>query len=46
MMARVLPKDPELETIEETWHTWHIQDWRKLKKREHGPAFKCGDFPW
>ncbi|KAL3445864.1 hypothetical protein BJX65DRAFT_280503 [Aspergillus insuetus] len=46
MMARVLPKDPELETIEETWHTWHIQDWRKLKKREHGPAFMCGDFPW
>ncbi|KAL3462575.1 hypothetical protein BJX64DRAFT_258975 [Aspergillus heterothallicus] len=46
MMARVLPKDPELETIEETWHTWHIQDWRKLKKREHGPVFKCGDFPW
>ncbi|KAL2863310.1 ubiquitin-specific protease UBP15 [Aspergillus lucknowensis] len=46
MMARLLPKDPDLETIEETWHTWHIQDWRKLKRREHGPVFNCGEFPW
>ncbi|KAL4789589.1 hypothetical protein BDV19DRAFT_373829 [Aspergillus venezuelensis] len=46
MMSRVLPKDPDLETADETWHTWSIQDWRKLKKKEHGPTFQCGGFPW
>lgn len=37
MMARLLPKDPDLETEDETYHTWHIQDWRKLRRKEHGP---------
>lgn len=46
MMARILPKDPDLETADEAYHTWHIQDWRKLKKKEHGPVFQCGGFPW
>jgi hypothetical protein len=46
MMARVLPKDSDLETEAETYNTWHIQDWRKLRRREHGPAFECGGFPW
>lgn len=46
VMARVLPKDPDLETEDETWHTWNIQDWRKLKKKEHGPVFQCGGSPW
>lgn len=45
-MARVLPKDPDLETEAETYNTWHIQDWRKLRRREHGPVFECGGFPW
>ncbi|KAL3478386.1 hypothetical protein BJX99DRAFT_224406 [Aspergillus californicus] len=46
MMARLLPKESDLETADEAWHTWKIQDWRKLKKKEHGPAFECGGFPW
>ncbi|KAJ5104666.1 hypothetical protein NUU61_002013 [Penicillium alfredii] len=46
MMARVLPKNPDLETEDETHHTWHIRDWRKLDRKLHGPAFKCGGFPW
>lgn len=45
-MARVLPKDPELETEAEAHHTWHIKEWRKLKKKEHGPVFECGGAPW
>jgi hypothetical protein len=45
-MARVLPKDPDLETEAETYNTWHIQEWRKLRKKEHGPSFECGGFPW
>jgi ubiquitin carboxyl-terminal hydrolase 7 len=46
MMARVLPKDPELEVEAEAHHTWHITDWRRLKKKEHGPVFECGGAPW
>lgn len=45
-MARVLPKDPELETEAEGYHTWHITDWRKLKRKEHGPVFEVGGSPW
>lgn len=46
MMARVLPKNPDHETVEEIHNTWHIQDWRKLEKKIHGPVFKCGETPW
>jgi len=46
MMARLLPKDPDLETEDETYHTWHIQDWRKLRRKEHGPIFHCAGYPW
>lgn len=46
MMARILPKDPELETLDETHHTWHVKNWRTLDRKEHGPAFQCGGSPW
>lgn len=46
IMAKYLPAEPDLETIEETSHTWHIQNWSKLEKREEGPIFQCGGFPW
>ena len=46
MMERVLPPNPDLETKEEAHSTWHIQDWRKLERKLHGPIFKCGGFPW
>lgn len=46
MMERVLPKNPDLETEEETYHTWHIENWRKLDRKLHGPVFKCGGYPW
>ncbi|KAJ5832000.1 hypothetical protein N7474_000311 [Penicillium riverlandense] len=46
MMARVLPKTPDLETADETHNTWHIKDWRKLDRKVHGPTFECGGFPW
>ncbi|EYE98524.1 ubiquitin-specific protease UBP15 [Aspergillus ruber CBS 135680] len=45
-MARILPKDPELETLDETHHTWHVKNWRTLDRKEHGPAFQCGGSPW
>ncbi|KOS19761.1 Ubiquitin carboxyl-terminal hydrolase 21 [Escovopsis weberi] len=27
-------------------HTWTVQNWRSLGKREHGPIFKAGAYPW
>ena len=37
-------EDLEVET--EAHHTWHIEKWNTLQKREHGPTFTCGDTPW
>ena len=42
----VLVDQPDLETEDETYHTWHIEKWRTLQRREHGPTFQCGGFPW
>ncbi|KAF7712240.1 Ubiquitin carboxyl-terminal hydrolase [Penicillium ucsense] len=46
MMARVLPQNPDLETLDEVHHTWHIENWRKMDRKSHGPTFKCGGSPW
>lgn len=46
MMDRVLPKISDLETEEETHSEWHIEGWRKLDRKLHGPIFKCGGYPW
>lgn len=46
MMAKLLPEDSEYETEDRAYHTWHIQDWRKLRRKEHGPVFECGGAPW
>lgn len=27
-------------------HTWTVEDWRSLSKREHGPVFQAGGYPW
>ncbi|KAL1956846.1 hypothetical protein VTO42DRAFT_6796 [Malbranchea cinnamomea] len=46
MMSRYLPADPDLETLAEAHHTWHIRNWTKMQRREHGPIFECGGYPW
>jgi ubiquitin carboxyl-terminal hydrolase 7 len=46
MMAKILPKNPDLETEAETYSTWRLSDWRKMDRKSHGPVFKCGGFPW
>ncbi|KAI9740466.1 MAG: hypothetical protein M1834_005046 [Cirrosporium novae-zelandiae] len=46
MREHVLPKFPDLETEAETEHTWHIENWRSLPRKEHGPTFECGGSPW
>jgi ubiquitin carboxyl-terminal hydrolase 7 len=27
-------------------YTWTVENWRSLNKKEHGPIFQAGGFPW
>lgn len=45
-MAKLIIPDPHLETLDLTYHTWHIRDWKALGKKEYGPIFECGGSPW
>jgi ubiquitin carboxyl-terminal hydrolase 7 len=27
-------------------YTWTVENWRSLNKKEHGPVFQAGGFPW
>lgn len=47
MRELVLPpllEEPEI--IADGVHTWHIEGWRNLEKKEHGPVFNVGGYPW
>ncbi|KAF1981728.1 cysteine proteinase [Aulographum hederae CBS 113979] len=46
MRKRFMPDLPDLEIETDAVHTWEIEHWRKLAKREHGPVFKSGEHPW
>lgn len=46
MKPRVLPKIPDLEIESEAVHTWNIENYRHLSKKERGPKFDCGGHPW
>lgn len=46
MKARVLVKLPDLEIESEAIHTWNIENYRGLSKKERGPKFDCGGHPW
>jgi ubiquitin carboxyl-terminal hydrolase 7 len=46
MKTRVLPEIPDQEFESEAHHTWHIDKWRSLGRKEHGPVFECGGVPW
>lgn len=46
MKGQVLVDIPDHETEDEIIHTWHIEKWRNLSRREHGPVFHCGGSPW
>lgn len=37
----------EPRVLEDVVHTWHIENWRAFQsKKEHGPIFQAGGFPW
>ncbi|KAK4044791.1 hypothetical protein C8A01DRAFT_42409 [Parachaetomium inaequale] len=47
MKEHVLPplvEEPRI--IEDQVHTWEVDGWRALNKKEHGPIFEAGGYPW
>ena len=46
MKERILPLLPDLEVEHEATHTWHIENYRSLTRKERGPKFDCGGHPW
>ena len=46
MKARLLPEIPDLEIEAEAVHTWSIENYRSLARKERGPIFQCGGHPW
>lgn len=36
----------EPKILQDVEHTWTVNDWRTLTRREHGPVFQAGGFPW
>lgn len=39
-----LPEEPPI--LEDAVHTWSIEAWNSLSKKEHGPVFEAGGHPW
>lgn len=39
-----LAEEPRI--LEDQVHTWTVESWRNLGKKEHGPVFMAGGFPW
>lgn len=46
MKKTLFVDNPDLEVEAEAYDTWHIEKWRNLSKREHGPVFECGGSKW
>ncbi|KAI0908993.1 cysteine proteinase [Ustulina deusta] len=43
----VLPpllEEPKI--LEDVVNTWKVENWRSLNKKEHGPTFEAGGYPW
>lgn len=40
------PLMDEPKILQDFHHTWTVENWRSLSKREHGPVFQAGGFPW
>ncbi|KAL2268587.1 hypothetical protein VTJ83DRAFT_3433 [Remersonia thermophila] len=39
-----LPEEPRI--LDDQVHTWTIENWRTCPKKEHGPIFYAGGYPW
>ncbi|KAM7196423.1 ubiquitin carboxyl-terminal hydrolase [Rhypophila sp. PSN 637] len=40
------PLADEPPILEDHVHTWTVKEWHNLSKREHGPIFQAGGYPW
>lgn len=40
-----VPEDP-LPVLDHVVNTWEVEGWRELNKKEHGPIFMAGGYPW
>ncbi|KAI1079311.1 cysteine proteinase [Whalleya microplaca] len=36
----------EPKVLEDVVNTWTVENWRGLSKKEHGPIFEAGGYPW
>lgn len=41
-----MPLVEEPRVLEDVVTTWEITNWRSLNKKERGPIFQAGGFPW
>ncbi len=44
--AVLTPLAEEPPILEDVVFTWPVHQWRSLHKKEHGPTFKAGGYPW
>lgn len=42
----LIPLVEEPRVLEDVVDTWEITNWRSLNKKERGPVFQAGGFPW
>ena len=39
-----LPEEPRI--LDDAVDTWTVESWRSMSKKEHGPVFQAGGYPW
>lgn len=44
LVLTTLQEEPKV--LEDACNTWTVENWRSLSKKEHGPTFQAGGFPW
>jgi ubiquitin carboxyl-terminal hydrolase 7 len=44
LVLPTLPEEPKI--LADAVHTWNIEGWRSMSKKEHGPVFQTGGYPW
>jgi ubiquitin carboxyl-terminal hydrolase 7 len=44
MVLPPLPEEPR--TLDDVVHTWSIEAWNSMSRKEHGPVFRAGGYPW
>lgn len=40
------PLVEEPKVLSDTVFTWTVENWRQQNKKEHGPTFQAGGYPW